>query len=331
MLFKKLATLLLVVIGLSLKGQLYTDYARVNATNPPGLNNVGIGIDNPLEKLHVNGNGKFNGTLKGPLSNDGVMIGSLMNNYIQLYTDNNDKAWFLTDKPYLVFQSDFILDGTKFNIDCSGDLTIGSDIATMTFHHNDIYTSFSRSVHLEYGQWLGFYIPSAGHGQPNEDDARLVFHHNGTHGYIDYQDNLHFRANKNWISALTCYGDGTVGIGFETTYNQGHYKVPEGYKLAVNGAIICEEVKVIDDVPDADFVFEKGYELMELPELENFINENKHLPDIPSALEFKQQGYKIGDMDEMLLRKIEELTLYVIELKKENEAIKESLKCKNHQ
>jgi len=75
-------------------------------------------------------------------------------------------------------------------------------------------------------------------------------------------------------------------------------------------------------VPDADYVFEENYFLSPLSEVESFIKTNKHLPNIPSAEQFKSDGYKVGEMDEMLLRKIEELTLYIIELKKEIEELK---------
>jgi hypothetical protein len=91
----------------------------------------------------------------------------------------------------------------------------------------------------------------------------------------------------------------------------------------VNGGIVCEEVKVLVDVPDADYVFEEDYNLTPLSEVENFIKENKHLPNIPSAEEFKTNGYKLGDMDEMLLRKIEEMTLYIIELQKQIDELKQ--------
>ena len=150
-------------------------------------------------------------------------------------------------------------------------------------------------------------------GTPGEGNNRLRIHYNGTHGYIDFKDNLHFRSDVNWKSPLTLYGNGTVGIGFSTTYNAGDYRT-QGYKLAVNGGILCEEIKVIVDVPDADFVFDNNYKLTNLKEVEAFILKNKHLPEIPSAEQFKKDGYKVGEMDEMLLRKVEELTLYIIEL-----------------
>ncbi|MBO7054089.1 MAG: hypothetical protein J6W37_01730 [Bacteroidales bacterium] len=98
-----------------------------------------------------------------------------------------------------------------------------------------------------------------------------------------------------------------------------------GYKLAVDGGILCEEVKVIANVPSADYVFEKGYNLRSLGEVEAYVNENKHLPDVPSAKEFKENGYKMGDMDNLLLQKIEELTLYIIEQQKQIDELKNKL------
>ena len=78
-------------------------------------------------------------------------------------------------------------------------------------------------------------------------------------------------------------------------------------------------------MPSADYVFEKDYNLRTLNEVEAFVNENKHLPDVPSAKEFKENGYKMGDMDNLLLQKIEELTLYIIEQQKQIDDLKNKL------
>ena len=94
------------------------------------------------------------------------------------------------------------------------------------------------------------------------------------------------------------------------------------YKLAVNSGILCEELKVMADVPSSDFVFEPTYKLKPLSEVEAYVTENKHLPDVPSAKEFKENGYKVGEMDNLLLQKIEELTLYIIDLQKQIEELK---------
>lgn len=76
----------------------------------------------------------------------------------------------------------------------------------------------------------------------------------------------------------------------------------------------------------SDFVFDRTYELMPLEDVEIYINENKHLPDIQSAKEMEENGIELGKMDMKLLQKLEELTLYLISLKKEIEALKEENK-----
>lgn len=110
------------------------------------------------------------------------------------------------------------------------------------------------------------------------------------------------------------FNGGNVGIGTDNPKN----------KLEVAGIIRATEVKV-EAMPWADFVFDKEYKLRSLEELENHINKHKHLPDIPSEVEVNENGVSLGEMQAKLLQKIEELTLYVIELKKENIEIKKQL------
>jgi len=75
-------------------------------------------------------------------------------------------------------------------------------------------------------------------------------------------------------------------------------------------------------VPSADYVFADGYYLRPLSEIEAFVKEHKHLPGVPSAAEFAECGYNVGDMDNKLLEKVEELTLYMIQMKAELDALK---------
>ncbi len=104
--------------------------------------------------------------------------------------------------------------------------------------------------------------------------------------------------------------DGNIGIGTST---------PD-YKLDVLGTIRANEVKVATGW--SDFIFEPDYELKSLDQVEEFIEAYGHLPDIPSAEEVEENGISLGDMDAKLLQKIEELTLYMLEMKKENAEIK---------
>ncbi len=102
--------------------------------------------------------------------------------------------------------------------------------------------------------------------------------------------------------------NGNVGIGITN---------PQ-YKLTVEGTIGAREVKVTAEAW-SDFVFHPTYKLRTLGEVEQFIKTNNHLPEIPTEAEVKENGVGLGEMNAKLLQKIEELTLYMIEMKKENE------------
>jgi hypothetical protein len=93
-------------------------------------------------------------------------------------------------------------------------------------------------------------------------------------------------------------------------------------KLTVDGKVKCEEI-VVENV-SADFVFNDDYKLRSLDEVEAFIKENGHLPDVAPASE-TSKGINVGEFNTLLLQKIEELTLYMIELKKENEELRASV------
>lgn len=99
---------------------------------------------------------------------------------------------------------------------------------------------------------------------------------------------------------------------------------PGNYKLAVEGIIGAREIKVTLDTW-SDFVFNTDYKLRSLNEVEHFIKTNKHLPEIPSEKEVKEQGISLGEMNAKLLQKIEELTLYMIELKKGNDDLRKRI------
>jgi hypothetical protein len=97
-------------------------------------------------------------------------------------------------------------------------------------------------------------------------------------------------------------------------------------KLTVKGKIHTQEVKVDMAGPLVpDYVFANDYKLKSLQEVEDFIKENKHLPEIPSAQEIEKNGLMLAEMNMNLLKKIEEMTLYMIEMKKENEEMKKDI------
>jgi hypothetical protein len=105
--------------------------------------------------------------------------------------------------------------------------------------------------------------------------------------------------------------------------------LPIGYNLYVELGILTEKVKVAvkNTANWSDFVFAKDYKLKSLEEVDAFIKLNKHLPGVPSAEEVVKEGIDMATMDAKLLEKIEELTLYMIDLKKEMEVLKKENKA----
>lgn len=125
----------------------------------------------------------------------------------------------------------------------------------------------------------------------------------------DPNDNI-----QSWGNAAETYltiNKGNVGIG---TIN------PDA-KLAVNGTIHSKEVRVDVNVPAPDYVFANDYKLKSLQQVEDYIKDNSHLPEIPSAKEIEKNGLMLAEMNMSLLKKIEELTLYAIEQQKNTEKL----------
>jgi hypothetical protein len=189
-------------------------------------------------------------------------------------------------------------------LDVIGSILINTDNdPVLTFNNSDNswqYVEFKRSNIRQ--AWMGL------------TDGNDLYFTKETQGSIVLSP-----LNGNII--LSPYG-GNVCIG---TSN------PGSFKLAVEGKIGAREIQVTLTNPFPDYVFGSKYKLRSLSNLENYINQNKHLPNVPSAAEVeKNGGIELGQMNTKLLEKIEELTLYIIEinkkvekLEKENEALKE--------
>jgi len=145
--------------------------------------------------------------------------------------------------------------------------------------------------------------------------------------------NFNYTTKKYWLrSGITdveydnsgnTYFNNTGGVGVGVTALGG------GVKFQVAGKIKCQEVEVAI-TPWPDHVFRSDYNLKPLGEVESYILQNKHLPDVPNDQEVQAKGVDLGKMNATLLQKVEELTLYVIQLKKDNDQLTERVKKLEH-
>jgi hypothetical protein len=148
-------------------------------------------------------------------------------------------------------------------------------------------------------------------------NARLVAGPNATIGFTD-QGNIIFQTAptgaaesplSNAVHAMIVHNSGQVGIG--TSYTKTSFQ-DASFKLLVDGNIRARKVKV-DQTSWPDYVFDSTYHLRPLADVETFIHQNKHLPEIISAAQVEAEGLDLGENQAALLRKIEELTLYAID------------------
>jgi hypothetical protein len=263
----------------------------------PAEGNVGIGTDNPSEKLHVAGNllignsaASTSGTyyVRMPEGLASINGGNGRNLVITAGSSDNQGAaiggkLFLRAGSPTAPSNNF---GSVILADDGGNVGIGKDNPAWKLDVNGPIATQGQAVIHATSTDIEIGDLSSGDG---------------------LRDNLHFLTRD--VKRVSIDGNGNVGIG-TTSPNE---------KLTVNGVIYGKEVKIDLNVPGPDYVFEPNYNLPTLTSIESYIKENKHLPEVPSAKEMEKNGVNVGEMEMLLLKKIEELTLYVIELKKENE------------
>ncbi|MGF7075121.1 hypothetical protein [Mucilaginibacter sp. 3215] len=121
------------------------------------------------------------------------------------------------------------------------------------------------------------------------------------------------------LPGQTSYFMGNVSIGTNDS---------KGYKFAVNGSAVATSMTIKLSANWPDYVFKPTYQLPSLAEVKSYIDQNQHLPEIPSAEEVEKNGQNLGEMNKLLMKKVEELTLYAIENErqdKERETTKDKL------
>lgn len=223
------------------------------------------------------------------------------------------------------------------NIDIGAHLAVNGKVGIGTLSPNtklhinsieepeDLYPPSSHNDYLTPKDYDLLYLQQSGNGEVgpsifmkgfnngNSFSGRItLLESGGANGDIAFLTSSSSGYNQEEVMRITSKGN--VGIGTST--------IPSGYKMAITGKLITEEVKIEAFSNWPDYVFKKDFELPTLKEVESHIKDKGHLENIPSASDVKKEGFYLGEMDAKLLQKIEELTLYTIKQQKEIEILK---------
>jgi hypothetical protein len=257
--------------------------------NPNG-GNVGIGTLTPNQKLEVVGIGRFTGNQSFSIGNDGnrdrIAAAYGSGAYFRFLTSANSYASI--GAVGMVVGSSYAdnYSPPANGLIVQGAVGIGTNTPSNTLDVMGGITIQSNN-NINWGGAFGPGIPTI----TAAVNSGIYFYPTGTTSGI----------------AVRIHPSGNVGIGVDT---------PD-QKLTVDGTVRCEEVKVeLIAGSGPDYVFESTYNLLPLSEVESYIKANKHLPEVPSAKQMEEEGLNLKEMNLLLLRKVEELTLHLIEQEK---------------
>lgn len=259
--------------------------------------NVGIGTTTPAYKMHVTG-----GDLFVQSSTGSIILG---------YDGSNKWHWSTTNggADLRMVSDDGVTTTPRHYFSQNGNVGISgfSDVTAPAVPLH-VRSTVSEILRIQGSNpFLSMH--------DNTDGYRGFFWYNGTDMVLGATTGVSLRFTSGGLFRMTVNEDGRVSIGSSNN-------PATGYLLSVDGKVICEEARVQLSTSWPDYVFADNYRLRPIESLEQYINEKKQLPNIPSATQVEKEGIELGDMNKRLLEKIEELTLYIIQLNKENRNLK---------
>jgi hypothetical protein len=196
----------------------------------------------------------------------------------------------------------------------AGNIGIGTAAPASTLHVAGILTATGITMTQNAGAGKVLVSDATGNASWQAAPNSSYWYNNGTHTIVDNTHNIGIGVSTpsaNLHVGGTTWLNGSVYIG-----NGPGFYTNSQYALAVQGKVLTDEVTVKFRQNWPDYVFDEKYKLIDLDSLEMYIIKNNHLPDMPSAKVIEREGVALGDMNAILLKKIEELTLYSIEQNK---------------
>ena len=229
----------------------------------------------------------------------------------RLATSSNNAMWY---GPYTSMKGgDYLVQVRLKTSNGSSASVFFIDVVSHSGNITYASLDIKPSMFKESGKWQLFTLPvQLPEGIADYEVRGVGFQTGVADIYLDYINIIPGGITGTTSSDFTINSKGDVGIGTTTPSET----------LSVKGKIRAKEIKVeLSGWPD--YVFAKEHKLPQLKDIESFIKKNQHLPEVPSAQEVKDNGLSLGEMHARLLKKIEELTLYLIEQNKKIEALQQ--------